>query len=238
MSMVFRPSGPATTPKATLSIRARLLLLALVAVVPLMVDRARQIEMDRAERIAALSEDARALARRGAESQRELIVAVKSVVQVVARAYATLASSSESCGRFLADATSDAPWIAGLSIIGANGRVTCSTAAKSVGLDVTDRPYFQRALREKNFIVSGDAVGRSRGAVGMIAAVPAPGADGTANGVITAGFELQWIDRIAGEVARRPGALMLIVDEQGQVLSAEPGEPGLLRKQLNAPDLL
>lgn len=238
MSIVFRPSGPATTPKATLSIRARLLVLALIAVVPLMVDRARRIEADRAERIVALSEDARALARRGAESQRELIIAVKSVVQVVARAYATLASSSESCSRFLADATSDAPWVAGLSIIGANGRVTCSTAAKSVGLDVTDRPYFQRALREKTFIVSADAIGRSRGAVGMIAAVPTLGADGNANGVITAGFELQWIDRIAEDVARRPGALMLVIDEQGLVLSAEPGEPNLLRRKLDAPDLL
>ena len=238
MSIVFRPSGPAAAPKARLSIRTRLLVLALVAVVPLMVDRARQIEADRAERIAALSENARALARQGAESQRELIIAVKAVVQVVARAYVTLASSSESCSRFLADATSDAPWIAGLSIIGANGRVTCSTAAKSVGLDVTERPYFQRALREKTFIVSADAVGRSRGAVGMIAAVPTLGADGGATGVITAGFELQWIDRIADEVARRPGALMLIFDEQGLVLSAEPGEPNLLRRKLDAPDLL
>src|SRR5436309_9244393 len=106
MSMVYRPPSPTAKPKA-LSIRMRLLVLALIAVVPLMVDRARRIEADRAERIAALSEDARALARQGAESQRELIIAVKSVVQVVARAYATLASSSESCARFLADATSD-----------------------------------------------------------------------------------------------------------------------------------
>src|SRR5689334_23879021 len=109
--------------KPTLSIRARLLVLALIAVVPLMVDRARRIEADRAERIAALSEDARALARQGAESQRELIIAVKAVMQVVARTYTTLAGSTESCARFLSDATSDAPWIAGLSIIGASGRV-------------------------------------------------------------------------------------------------------------------
>jgi len=242
MSIVFRPpspaAGPTVGPKATLSIRARLLVLALIAVVPLMVDRARRIETDRAERIAALSEDARALARQGAESQRELIIAVKSVVQVVARAYVTLASSSESCGRFLGDATADAPWIAGLSIIGANGRVVCSTAAKSVGLDVTDRPYFQNALREKTFIVSPEAVGRSRGAVGMIAAVPTLNQDGSASGVITAGFELQWIERISAEVARRPGAIMLITDQSGTVLAADPGETGWLRKKLDAPDLL
>jgi diguanylate cyclase (GGDEF)-like protein len=238
MSTVLRPPSPAPGSKTTLSIRARLLVLALIAVVPLMVDRARRIETDRAERIAALSQDARALARQGAESQRELIIAVKSVVQVVARAYTTLASSADSCGRFLADATADAPWIAGLSIIGANGRVICSTAVKSVGLDVTDRPYFQRALQEKTFIVSADAVGRSRGAIGMIAAVPTLGADGAASGVITAGFELQWIDRVAEEVARRPGAMMLIIDQTGSVLAAEPGEGNWQRRKLDAPDLV
>src|ERR1041385_7052851 len=109
MSSAAPAPSPAKGPKPTLSIRARLLVLALIAVVPLMVDRARRIETDRAERIAALSEDARALARQGAESQRELIIAVKAVVQVVARTYTTLAGSPETCSRFLADATSDAP---------------------------------------------------------------------------------------------------------------------------------
>src|SRR5437764_15451958 len=103
MSIVFRPPSPVPIPKPTLSIRARLLVLALVAVVPLMVDRAWRIEADRAERIAALTEDDSALARQGAESQRELIIAVKPVVQVVAPAYTTLASSSASLWRLLAD---------------------------------------------------------------------------------------------------------------------------------------
>jgi diguanylate cyclase (GGDEF)-like protein len=105
-------------------------------------------------------------------------------------------------------------------------------------LDVTDRPYFQNALREKTFIVSPEAVGRSRGAVGMIAAVPTLNQDGSASGVITAGFELQWIERISAEVARRPGAIMLITDQSGTVLAADPGETGWLRKKLDAPDLL
>src|SRR5712671_3195256 len=236
MSIVFRPPSPVAKPKA-LSIRMRLLVLALVAIVPLMVDRARLIEADRAERIAALSEEARALARQGAESQRELIIAVRSVVQVVARAHATLASSPESCGRFLAGASADASWIAGLSVVGANGRVICSSTVNSVGLDVSDRPYFHEALRAKTFVVGEQAVGRSRGAVGLIAAVPTLNADGSPNGVITAGFELPWIDRVAAEVARRPGAMMLVVDRSGTVLAAQPGQAKWLRKTLPAADL-
>jgi hypothetical protein len=66
-----------------------------------MFDRARSIEANRAERIAALSEEALALTRQGVEAQQEVVVAAKSVVQVVARAHATLGTSADTCGRFL-----------------------------------------------------------------------------------------------------------------------------------------
>ena len=62
MSIVYHPPSAPAKPKATVSIRMRLLVLALIAIVPLMVDRARLIEAGRAERIAALSEEVRALA--------------------------------------------------------------------------------------------------------------------------------------------------------------------------------
>jgi hypothetical protein len=198
MTIAFRPPASLNArPKATLSIRARLLILALIAAVPLMIDRAYVIEADRKERLSALSEDAMALTRQGVEAQHEIVVAVRSVTQVVARAHATLGTMTESCTRFLAGATSDAPWMTSLSIVSANGKVACSTAQTSVGLDVSDRPYFQDALRTKAFVVGQQAVGRSRGGVGLVAAVPTLSDDGTITGVIAAGFELQWIDRIA-----------------------------------------
>jgi diguanylate cyclase (GGDEF)-like protein len=212
--------------------------LALIAVVPLMVDRARMIESDRTERIRALSAEALALTRQGVEAQQEILIAIKSVVQVVARAHATLGVSAENCGRFLAGATSDAAWITGLSIIGANGRVACSTAQNSIGLDLSDRPYFQEALRGKPFVIGEQAVGRSRGGVGLVAAVPATNDGGIVTGVITAGFELQWIDRIATETARRPGAMMLVSDDAGTVLAVHPGRDKWLRKRIDGNPLL
>ena len=234
----FRPPAqPEGKPQATLSIRARLLLLALIAVVPLMIDRARSIETDRAERIAALSEEALALTRQGIEAQQEIVVAARSVVQVVARAHATLGTWHDNCGRFLAGATSDAPWITGLSIVGANGRVACSTVANSVGFDLSDRPYFQEAQRTKTFVVGDLAIGRSRG-VRLVAAMPALEEDGGVGSVITASFELQWIDRLGAETARRTGALMLVADLNGTVLAAHPGRDTWLRKRFETNPLL
>jgi diguanylate cyclase (GGDEF)-like protein len=235
MTIAFRPPASSNArPKATLSIRARLLLLALVAVVPLMVDRAMVIESNRKERMTALSEEALALTRQGVEAQQEIVIAVRSVAQVVARAHATLGASAEGCAKFLTGATSDATWMTSLSIVGANGKVACSTTQSFVGLDVSDRPYFQDAVRTRSFVVGEQAVGRARGGTGvrLVAAVPTLDDSGAVTGVIAGGFELQWIDRIAAEVTRRPGAMMIVADEAGIVLAIQPGRDRWLRKQL------
>ena len=235
--ITFRPPDCSGKPQATLSIRVRLLLLALIVVGPLMLDRARSIETDRAERIAALSQEALALARQGLEAQQVVVVATKSVVQVVARAHATLGLSQENCDRFLAGATSDTPWIIGLSIVGANGRVTCSTVANSIGFDLSDRPYFQEAVRTKTFVLGDLANSRSRG-VRLVAAMPALEEDGRIASVIAASIDLHWIERIGADVARRPGALMMVGEDNGTVLAAHPGRDTWLRKRFESNPLL
>jgi len=85
-----------------LSIRARLMLLALLAVVPLTFDRVRLLEAGRTERIEMTSKDMLDLAKRGADAKVEMIDATRSVLAVVARSYATLARSGQDCAAFLA----------------------------------------------------------------------------------------------------------------------------------------
>ena len=234
--ITFRPPDSGK-PQATLSIRARLLLLALIVIGPLMLERARSIETDRAERIAALSEEALALSRQGLEAQQVVVVATRSLVQVVARAHATLGLTRENCDRFLAGATSDTPWITGLSIVGADGRVACSTVTNSIGFDLSDRPYFQEALRTRTFVLGDFSVQRARG-VRLVAAMPALEEDGRVAGVIAASIDLHWIERIGADVARRPGALMLVAEDNGTVLAANPGRDAWLRKRIESNPLL
>jgi hypothetical protein len=189
MSITFRPpTAIGARPKPTMSIRARLVVLALIAVVPLMIDRARLIESDRTERVAAAANDAVALTRRGVDAQEELVTAVKSVVQVVARTHAAFADSPEMCGRFLRGATSDAPWITGLSVVAPNGRISCSTVANRIGLNASDRPYFQDALRNRTFVVSNNVAARQRGGMVLVGAAPIVNDLDEADGVIAAGF--------------------------------------------------
>ena len=210
------------TPKASLSIRARLVVLALLAMVPLMLDRVRLLEANRAERIGAAYASALGLARRGADSQREVVTAVKSVLQVMARARTVTADGGDACGESLAAAAADVSWIRGLSIIGTNGRVTCSTFANAVGLDVSDRPYVRDALETGRFVLSDYLVGRVQGAPTIVATVPYRGADGRIDGVITAGVDLPWVGRLAEAAGHQGQGAVLLIDDHGVILAAYP----------------
>src|SRR5262245_40953881 len=96
-------SAVSARPRASLSIRARLMVLAALALAPLMVDRIRAIEADRVARINSANQQALALARQGIDAQRETVISARAFLQVAARAHATFAATRDSCTRFLID---------------------------------------------------------------------------------------------------------------------------------------
>src|SRR6516164_1499761 len=107
---------PAVPSKPMLSIRARLIVLALVAISPLMIERVHGLEEARTVRTERANNDVIDLARRGAESQRQIIYSVRSLLQIVSRVYAKVPLDSSSCNLYLADLTTNIPWIRDLAV--------------------------------------------------------------------------------------------------------------------------
>src|SRR5882757_8486888 len=70
--------------KKLLGIRARLALLALILVAPLMLERVRSLEDARARQIAQASEEYSSLAQHSADTQREIISSVFSMLESAA----------------------------------------------------------------------------------------------------------------------------------------------------------
>jgi hypothetical protein len=75
-----------------LSIRARLIVLALLAIAPLMLARLHELESARLSRLNAVNAEVIDLARRGVESQRDIIYSVRALLQTVSRLYARILS--------------------------------------------------------------------------------------------------------------------------------------------------
>jgi diguanylate cyclase (GGDEF)-like protein len=214
----FRRQKKTSTP--FLSIRGRLVLLALLIVVPLMVDRVRLVENSRNERIALTASEVLELTRRGAEGQREIITAVRSMLQVTARAYVTM-QAGDNCNLHIRDLVGNMPWIQGMSIIGPDGRIKCSTLPSAVGLDMSDRPHYEEAIRTRDFVVSDYLVGRANQSPAIMAAYPAQAIDPSVNAVVVATVELQWVGNLMAALERRPGATVMLVDAGGKVLAGD-----------------
>src|ERR1700738_3195072 len=70
--------------KQLLGIRARLALLALILVAPLMLERARSLEDPRAKQVALASQEFSTLAQHSADAQREVISSVETVLKSTA----------------------------------------------------------------------------------------------------------------------------------------------------------
>lgn len=203
--------------KPILSIRGRLIVLALLAVVPLMLDRVRLLEASRAERIELAHTEAAAIARRGVEAQLETITTSRALLQVIARADPA-AGDADACNNSMAGFASDIPWLNGVSVVGANGRVICSNTPNAVGIDVSDREYFQEALREQKFVLSHYVVDRVRQTPAIIAAYPGRGG----RSVLIASVDLDWIGRLSTNIAKNLGPSVFVIDSKGNLLAEQP----------------
>src|SRR5271156_680240 len=147
--------------KQLLGIRARLALLAVILVAPLMLERARSLEDARAKQIAIAAEEFSSLAKHSADTQREVISSVETMLKSAAYIRASAGGISRSCDIMRASVPVNLPWIRSLSIVGKDGRVQCSTLNVLVGVDLSDRSTLQKARDTKDIVFSDFLLAKS-----------------------------------------------------------------------------
>jgi len=216
--------------KPILSIRARLIVVALLAIAPLMLERVRGLERTRAERVELAVARMSDLARGGAEAQREVVYSVRALLQVVARIYAKMPLDPADCNRTLAELTGKIPWLRGVNIAGTDGRIKCATDQRAIGLNVSDRTYFQNALHSQDFSLGDYLVTRVSQVPALIATYPIIKDGGSVGGVILGSINLQWIDDLATTAGQRSGTSVALVDGNGTLIAASAEEESLIGK--------
>ncbi len=139
-----KPQASARRNKPILSIRARLIVLALLAIAPLMLERVQASKRPAPRAPNAPTPRSIELARRGVEAQREIISSVRALLQIVARVFAKMPLDPSNCNQYLTDLTANVPWIRDISVAGTDGRIICSTES---GGDRTERLRSRRISR-------------------------------------------------------------------------------------------
>ena len=116
MSMGHAANDQTAAPRRTLSVRLRLMIMAVIFVLPLLVERIHNEQIDRNDRIAAAYRQALSLARQGAATQNEILVSLRGILQSVASARSTFKFPNADCDQFLAKIAKPIPWIQALSV--------------------------------------------------------------------------------------------------------------------------
>jgi hypothetical protein len=191
MPGVRHTSPPSGAAPPALSIRARLMMLAALAIAPLLIDRIRLLEAERAERLAAAAQDALEIARRIIASQQDGLATARAMLQVTARSYVALGARPDGCGGALAALLAGVRWVRTVSVARTDGRIVCLTAPHAAGLNVSDQSYFQEVRRTGESALSDYLIRRLPRAPTLMAALPVPAEGAFAGGVLIAGLDPQ-----------------------------------------------
>ena len=223
--------------KQLLGIRARLALLALILVAPLMLDRTRSLEETRSKQIALASQEFADLAQHSADTQREVISSVETMLKSAAYIRAS-GGVGRSCEILRASLPLNLPWIRSIMIVSKNGLVQCSTLNNLVGLDLSDREYFKKARETGGFVFSDILFAKSNERPIVMAAYPVSAINREEDAIVVAGINLDWMSKIMSNLGGRPGVSAVLVDSAGVVLAAPADQASMIGRPLDTLPLL
>jgi diguanylate cyclase (GGDEF)-like protein len=217
-----------------LGIRARLVLLALILVAPLMLERVRSLEETRKGQIALAYSEFSRIAQRSADSQREVISSVETVLKSAAHIQALKQAADLNCDTLQASLPVKLPWIRNLSIVGRDGRIECATIDTLVGHDLSDRDYLKRARQGRDLVFSDFLLSRFNNEPIVMAAYPVAAVNSESDLVMVVGVDLTWMSKVMNELSGRPGIMAVLVDSTGTVLAAPADQAQMIGRPLDS----
>lgn len=207
-----------------LSLRARLMLLALLSMAPVLaVDvYLAWVELQEANR-KALHELGI-----GVDRMQQRMQLVLGHAQSVGEAIGSLAESASDpnrgCGEALRAAAQYSDYVTNFALATPGGEVRCSASPVSVPVSLADRPYFQEAIATGRIAVSGYFLDRITGQGTLMMAIPHLGPAGTVTSVAVAAFDSANLVRGIEQLGHIPVTAALI-DRDGIIASHWPVAP-------------
>jgi len=224
--------------KQLLGIRARLALLAVILVAPLMLERARSLEETRARQLAQAAEDFSNLARHSADTQREVIFSVQTVLKSAAYIRASAGGISRTCDILRASVPANMPWIRNLLLVGGDGRVQCSTNNTYVGVFLGDRDYVKKALATREFVFSDFLLAKGTDFPVVVGAYPVSALNPDFDALLLASISLDWMSKLMANLGGRPGMSAVLIDSNGIVLATSEDQASQVGKSIDNVPLL
>jgi diguanylate cyclase (GGDEF)-like protein len=213
--------------RPTLTIRARVLILVIVAMAPIVLERVSGLQVGRADRIRLSETTMRDLAKHGADEYGQMLTLARTVMGAAALAEPDGAVDPKNCSHLMQDLNRGTDVIESLSIATPAGRILCSSQPDVVGVDVGDRPFFKEALVTGQFTLSGLLVSRAFHRPILAAALPKRQPDNATAFVVVSALDLSWIEGLLADVLSGRNITASIIDRDGILVARYPKNESL-----------
>jgi diguanylate cyclase (GGDEF)-like protein len=222
MSRLFSRSRRPFAPMTQLSIRARLIILAMIAIVPVVGERVRGLEIGRSDRLKLASTQMVELARQGASAQLAMLSNMRSVLETIALTPYFKNPHDAGCNAYLASLEPVVDSLNAISILSDDNKIACSSAPDAIGINLSDRAQIKLSLERRSFAVGDVVIGRRVKVPNLAVALAKFDAAGHREGVVSGTVDLQWLGRLVTQVADREGMEAFVIDRNNSIVVHYP----------------
>ncbi|WP_210485850.1 sensor histidine kinase [Microvirga antarctica] len=210
-----------------MTLTRRLLLLALISVLPaIVIWTYTEVSLRRA-REAEVTELAVRQARLAASELERILDGIQSLLLAVDETPSIRALNAPACSTYLRSLQQKVPHLVSLVALDMEGAVRCrQSEIGDVTARFSDRSYFKMALASQGFAVGDFTPDFPEGELGpqpvLPLALPIWGEDGRIVGVIAAALDLGWLDAKLKERVLPTDGSVTIADRYGVIIAREP----------------
>jgi signal transduction histidine kinase len=206
------------------SLRTRLLLLVLLAVIPALGLTLYTNLEERQLRKALVQEHAMRLSRLVSGGYERLIEDARQLLVTLAQLPAVRDRNLAACNALFADLLTQHSSYANLGVIDTDGNVICTAIPITDEVYLGDRVYFRRALESGDFAIGEYQVGRITRKATVNFGYPVLDDASHVRAVVYAALDLAWLNKLARQAELPSETMLTIVDRNGTILSRYPDD--------------
>lgn len=223
---------------SSLSLRARLLLLVLFAVIPAFVLIGYTVINQRQQTVAQAEQHAMNLTQLVVKEQQQLITSTRQLLGVLSRLPEVASGSAAACSQLLAQLRKFQPYYANFAVATPEGQVYCSALPITKPVNIADLSFYRRLMKTHDFSIGDYQVGRITGVRAINFAYPILGADKTVRAIVFAALNLSWLNQLLAGVTLPPGSTLTALDDGGTVLARIPDSKQWVGKNMRGLPLI
>lgn len=223
--------------KARISLRARIVVLVMVAIVPLFGLSIFKALHNADAAVDRAKTDLQFAASLAAAGQERVAGSAHQLLTVIASLPGLQDGNNSDCDRYFSSLTQRLPKYANVGIAGLDGHTRCHALGSDKKVFLGDRAFFLGAVTQRRFVVGDYALGRLAGKPVITFAQPVIDADDKMTGVVFASLDLVSMAELVAGLQLPAGAAVGILDRNGTLLAGKPVLPIKIGQKVLSPVL-